>query len=106
MPILALPLTAIAWHMRDNLSATDEPSTVWFDNVRADRRSCSYRTRFCQHRRTVLVRQRIRSQHIHWDAEQFAQFQPDRADVEQCRLRRRVDQQVQIAPIGISTVKN
>jgi len=66
--------------------------------------SGSYWNRLGKNRSPELLRQRFRGHHVHRHAEQLYQLMTNRADVEQRRFGRRVNQNIQVAVLGVIAI--
>lgn len=59
------------------------------------------RAALSEYRRPQVLGQRLRREHVHGNPEKPAKLGANRADVEQRGFRRRVDQEIEIAPLGV-----
>lgn len=62
--------------------------------------------RLRKHRGPEIVRQRVGRQYVDWQAQQLAQLHAERTEVEERGVRRRIDQDVQVALLGAGTAKD
>src|SRR5512139_1158859 len=72
----------------------------------ATSRERSYRQSFAQNRVSEFWRKIAGGQHVHMHPQQLFQIDLKRAEIQQCRTRQRIDQQVQITIVRILAVQH